>query len=107
MLYFQESSEGLIFRIHVQPRSSRNQIVGIHDDAVKIKIKAPPVDDAANRMCVDFLSKSLDVSPSRLEIISGWTSRSKKVLYRYSSKDRTDDMANDCKAQIMSLVQIE
>jgi uncharacterized protein (TIGR00251 family) len=104
MLHFQVTSQGLIFRIHVQPRSSRNQVVGIHDDAIKIKITAPPVDDAANRMCIELLSKNLHVASSLLEIVSGRTSRSKKVLYRYGSDVKTDDIVNSYKVQIMSLI---
>jgi uncharacterized protein (TIGR00251 family) len=57
-------------------------IVGLHDDALKIKLTAPPVDNAANKMCIRFLAKCLGVSNSRIEILTGHTSRTKQVLLR-------------------------
>ena len=55
-------------------------ITGLHGDALKIKLKAPPVDGAANKMCIQYLAKCLKVPKSALEIISGHTSRSKLIL---------------------------
>ena len=75
-------SEGLVFKILVQPRSSKNIIAGIHDEALKIKLTAPPVDNAANEMCLKFLAKSLNVSRSALKIIAGHNSRHKQILLK-------------------------
>lgn len=55
-------------------------IVGLHGDALKIKLKAPPVDGAANKMCIQYLAKCLKKPKSSFEIISGHTSRSKLIL---------------------------
>ena len=74
--------EGLLFNVLVQPRSSQNMVAGIHDGALKIKLTAPPVDNAANRMCLKFLAKSLNASKSALKIITGHTSRHKIILLR-------------------------
>ena len=82
MLSINEHPQGVVFKILVQPRSSKNMIVGLHDGALKIKLTAPPVDNAANKMCIKYLAKSLGVSNSRIEIISGHTSRTKQVLLR-------------------------
>ena len=57
-------------------------IVGLQGDSLKLKVTAPPVDGAANKMCVKFLAKRLLVSPSSLEIISGHASRTKKILLK-------------------------
>ena len=57
-------------------------ISGLHDEALKIKLTAPPVDNAANRMCLKFLAKSLGISKSRLEISAGYNSRHKQILLR-------------------------
>jgi uncharacterized protein (TIGR00251 family) len=57
-------------------------IVGLHGDSLKLKVTAPPVNEAANKMCVKFLAKRLSVSPSSLEIISGHASRTKKILLK-------------------------
>lgn len=82
MLSIYEHPQGVAFKIFVQPRSSKNIIAGLHDDALKIKLTAPPVDNAANKMCIKFLAKRLGVSNSRIEIITGQTSRTKQVLLR-------------------------
>ncbi len=79
MLKIDEDKNGLKFNIYVQPRSSRNQVVGLHGDALKVKIKAPPVEGAANKMCIAVLAKTLNVSKSAIEIVSGQTSRTKRV----------------------------
>ena len=86
MLFIQENSRGVKFKVFVQPRSSKNMITGLHGDALKIKLTAPPVDNAANKMCIKFLSKSLQVSKSSIEIISGHTSRTKMVLFRFKDE---------------------
>jgi uncharacterized protein (TIGR00251 family) len=57
-------------------------IVGLHGDALKIKLTAPPVDNAANAMCVKFLAKALSVPKSSIDIIAGHTSRNKQVLLK-------------------------
>ena len=82
MLSIREHPEGIIFKVLVQPRSSKNTIIGLHGDALKLKLTAAPVDNAANKMCIKFLAARLGVSKSRIEIILGHTSRSKQVLLR-------------------------
>jgi hypothetical protein len=70
---------GLAFRVHVQPRSSRNQVVGVHGDALKVKLTAPPVEGAANAACVAFLADALGLPRSALSIVAGHTGRRKTV----------------------------
>ena len=82
MIFIQEHSRGIVFKVFIQPRSSKNMIVGRHGDSLKLKVTAPPVEGAANKMCVKLLAKSLSVSPSSLEIISGHGSRTKKILLK-------------------------
>ena len=86
MQFIQENSHGIKFKVFIQPRSSKNMIVGLHDDAIKIKLTAPPVGGAANKMCIKFLAKYLKVPPSSLEIISGQSSRKKLIYIKYKNK---------------------
>jgi len=65
--------------LHVQPRTSKTEITGSHDGAVKLRVAALPVDGAANRAVLDFFSSLLKISKSRLEIVGGEKSR-RKVL---------------------------
>ncbi|MBX3020844.1 MAG: YggU family protein [Bdellovibrionales bacterium] len=66
-------------KIHAQPNASRNQIVGLHGDALKIKIKAVPEDGKANTELIAFLAKTLGLPKRHFELISGQASRVKVV----------------------------
>jgi len=83
-----ETADGVQVRVHAQPRARRNEIVGMHNDALKIKIAAPPVDDAANCAIVDFFTDLLDVPKSRVRIIAGLKSRDKTIFIEGVSADR-------------------
>lgn len=65
--------------IHVQPRASTSEIVGRHGDAIKIRLNAPPVDNAANDELVRFLAERLGVSRDAIRVVSGRTTRRKRV----------------------------
>ncbi|MCL2878220.1 MAG: DUF167 domain-containing protein [Acidobacteria bacterium] len=83
-----ETADGLQVRIHVQPRAQRSELAGTYNGALKIKVAAPPVDDAANRAIVDFFAALLDVPKSRVRIIAGLKSRNKTLLVEGVSSDR-------------------
>jgi len=91
VIRLRKTPEGIVFKVLVQPRSSKNMIAGLHDEELKIKLTAPPVDNAANRMCLKFLAKSLGVSRSSLEITAGHTSRHKQILLRSDHNDPSAD----------------
>ncbi len=104
MLSVKETPEGLAFKIFVQPRSSKNAVAGLHGDAVKIKLTAAPVDNAANEQCIKYLSKFFGVSKSCLEILSGHTGRSKQILFRYRNKCVSEAEKEEVKKKIASLL---
>ncbi len=79
MLNIIETREGLRLEVLVQPRSSRNQIVGEFEGALKIKITAPPVEGEANQALVAFLSQRLKLSKSQVHLAKGESSRHKTV----------------------------
>jgi uncharacterized protein len=78
-LKVRETVAGLVIRLHVQPRAKRSEVVGLHDGALKMKVTAPPVDDAANRAIIEFFSKLLGISKSHLQILAGEKSRDKTL----------------------------
>jgi len=83
-------------------------IAGQHGDALKIKLTAPPVDDAANKMCVQYLAKCLKIPKSSIEIISGHTSRTKQLLLKYKNeKNASGDEQNRIRSLISSLLDIK
>lgn len=79
MLQIKETPEGVTFPVRVLPRSSRNEIAGEHEGALKVKLTAPPVEGAANKALIEFLSDKLGVAKSGIEIIIGKSGRSKTV----------------------------
>jgi uncharacterized protein (TIGR00251 family) len=78
-LLISEKEGTCTFRVHVQPRSRRDEIAGLHGDALKIRTVAPPTGGRANRALQKLLARRLGVPPSSVEILSGHTSRQKRV----------------------------
>jgi uncharacterized protein (TIGR00251 family) len=79
LLNIAESIGSISFPIRVIPRSSKTEVAGEHDGALRIRLKSPPVDGAANEELIRFLSKSFDIPKTSVEIISGQASRTKRV----------------------------
>ncbi len=69
----------LIIVCHLQPKASRSEFAGLHGDAIKIRIQAPPVDGKANVELTKFLARQFGVSKSSVAIISGELNRHKRV----------------------------
>lgn len=74
-----EANSRVRFSVHVQPRASANEVVGMHGDALKVRIAAAPADGAANAALVEFFSKLFRVPRRDVRIVAGETSRSKVV----------------------------
>ena len=74
-----EAGGGVTFAVRVVPRASRNEIAGIHGDALKIRLTAPPVEGRANEALIAFLARRLGVRKSQVEIVAGATSRRKMI----------------------------
>lgn len=91
-MWIQEILEGVIFKVIVQPRGSKNEIIGLQGDALKLRLTAPPVEGAANKMCIDFLAKSLKVRKSDVEIVHGQRSRTKKMLVRSARRKKIESL---------------
>jgi len=79
MLTTKQTPDGVTFTVKVLPRSSRNEIVGEQEGMLRVKLTAPPVEGAANKMLVNFLSSKLKVSKSSVTILSGETGRTKTI----------------------------
>jgi uncharacterized protein (TIGR00251 family) len=76
-LDIRETTEGLLVRLRVVPRAKRCEVSGAHNGALKVKVTAPPVDDAANRTIIDFFSSLLHIPKSRLTVLKGLKSKDK------------------------------
>ncbi|MGB7730199.1 MAG: DUF167 domain-containing protein [Candidatus Acidiferrum sp.] len=67
------------FSVRVQPRASRDEIAGVIEGAIKIRLCAPAVENRANEALVEFLASVLKTSKSAVRIRSGEQSRTKRV----------------------------
>jgi uncharacterized protein (TIGR00251 family) len=79
---YDDSEEGPVLRLHVQPGSGRSQVTGTFGNALKIKVAAPPEGGRANAAVIDLLSRALEIDEKAIELTSGEKSRSKRVLVR-------------------------
>ena len=66
-------------RVRVQPRASRNEISGVIDGALKVRLQAPALEDRANEALVEFLAELLKRPKAAVRILSGHHSRNKRV----------------------------
>lgn len=83
-------NDSLILSVYIQPRASKNQICGVQGDELKIRLTSPPVDGAANKLCREFVAELFDVSKSSVEILSGETSRHKRLRIFAQCPDQFD-----------------
>lgn len=67
------------FRIRLTPRASKNEVTGLHNGTICLRVTAPPVDGAANAAVTQLLADCLSVGRGRVEIVSGLKSREKTV----------------------------
>jgi len=75
-----ETEKGLLIQVRVLPRSSRCELSGIQNGALKIKITSPPLEGKANEECVRFLADKLRIRKSQIEIVAGHKARNKTVM---------------------------
>jgi uncharacterized protein (TIGR00251 family) len=92
MLWIRETPDGVIFKAIIQPRGAKNEIVGLRGDALKIRLTAAPVQGAANKMCTEYLAKSLKIRKSDVEIVRGQGSRTKQILVRRVSPSKIESL---------------
>ncbi|MBJ3814204.1 YggU family protein [Shimwellia pseudoproteus] len=75
-----QTDAGLVLRLYIQPKASRDAIVGLHGDELKVAITAPPVDGQANAHLTKYLAKQFRVAKSQVAIEKGELGRHKQVL---------------------------
>ncbi|MBS0354571.1 MAG: YggU family protein [Proteobacteria bacterium] len=80
MSWLNRAADGSVtLTLHIQPGAKKTEFAGLHGEALKIRLAAPPVDGKANAALIAFLAKACGVSKSAVELVSGDTSRSKRV----------------------------
>lgn len=77
MEWYRRSGEIIILTLHVQPGAKRSEISGLHGDALKIKLAAPPIDGRANDALLKYIAGLFDVPQRQVELKQGGQSRHK------------------------------
>lgn len=84
----QRTATGVRLSVRVQPRASANEIVGVHGDALKVRLTAAPVEGAANRALVELLADTFGIPVRGVTIVAGASSRTKVVELDGVTKER-------------------
>ncbi len=94
-LKLSETEKGVLLRVRAVPGSSRNRILGIYADALKIAVCAPALEGKANRSLLRILAKSLGIKRSTVSIHSGMTSRNKCFLLESITEKEARKMVSE------------
>ena len=86
--WIRESSAGIEIFLHCQPGAKKTEVQGIHGDRLKVRLAAPPIDGKANEALIAWLSKSLGIPKSHIQLTHGETGRQKRVLIQGSSNEK-------------------
>lgn len=85
-MWRREVGSALVLTLHVQPGAKRTEVAGLHGDAMKIRLAAPPVDGKANAELVRFLADAFGVAARQVTLVRGETSRQKVVRIESPAK---------------------
>lgn len=85
------TGSGVCLEIQVQPRSSRNQLVGEQDGRIKIKLTAPPVEGEANQALINFLAQLLDIPKKNIKLLKGESCRHKLIEINGLNKQELEE----------------
>jgi uncharacterized protein len=90
------TDDGVMFAVRVQPRASRDEVIGAIDGAMKVCLQAPALENRANEALCEYLALLLKTPKSAVRILSGERSRNKRIAIRGVSE-----------AQILELIKHE
>ena len=78
--WYRQAADGRItLTLHIQPGAKKTEFAGLHGDALKIRLAAPPVDGKANEALIRFVAETLGLAKSAVSLKSGQTSRRKML----------------------------
>lgn len=79
MSWCSAAGDGLRIAVQLAPNARQNEVCGVHDDALKIRLQAPPIEGRANEALLRFLADRLGVAKSAVTLLHGQTSKRKVV----------------------------
>jgi len=80
MTFLREEKDILSLALHIQPKASKNRIIGLHGENLKLTVTAPPTDGKANKAVIKFLADFFAIPKTGVTIKSGLQSRKKRIL---------------------------
>jgi len=105
MLTVNETEEGVTFAIRVLPRSSKCELAGLQEDALRIRIMAPPVEGRANEESVRFLAALFNVKKNQVAIKAGHKSKNKLIsITGLTRKDILAALPESCRTMTSGLL---
>ncbi len=85
--WYRWEGEDLIVRVRLQPRASRDEVTGVREGALAVRLTAPPVEGKANAALCAFLAKRLGVPKSRVRLEAGEKGRDKRLRIQRPTRD--------------------
>ncbi|HJP60009.1 MAG TPA: DUF167 family protein [Gemmatimonadaceae bacterium] len=92
-----QTGAGVRFTVRLQPRASKNEIVGLQGSSLKVRVTAPPVEGMANESLIDLISAALKTSRLNVCIVSGSASRTKVLEVEGVSLDEIKRLGGEAK----------
>jgi uncharacterized protein len=86
-MWYRRSGEVISLTLHVQPGAKRSGIAGLHGEALKLRLAAPPVEGRANEALIKYIAELFDVPQRQVELRQGAQSRHKVVMVSGSALD--------------------
>jgi uncharacterized protein (TIGR00251 family) len=84
--WLRETADGsLLLSLHIQPGAKQTGFAGLHGEAMKLRLAAPPVEGRANAALCAFLADFCGVPKSAVTLVSGETSRAKRVRVEHAT----------------------
>lgn len=77
--WLRSDGTAVVLSLHVQPGARKTEVAGLHGEALKIRLVAPPVDGQANACLIGFLAETLGIAKGNIELVGGASSRAKRV----------------------------
>jgi uncharacterized protein len=87
LIEIRKTPEGVVFLVRVQPRASRDEVSGMVEGAMKVRLQAPAVEARANMALCEYLARLLKTPKSAVRILSGERSRTKRIAIRGVTED--------------------
>ncbi len=92
--YRQDRDGAFCLSLHIQPGAKKSSVAGLHGEALKIRLAAPPVDGKANAALVAFVAELLQLPRAAVSLKSGQTSRQKVLRVEGVDEKRLADLAS-------------